>query len=78
MLVVLGLNNGNGNVGLEVEDVVSALGFAAGGELALDVDFAVGEGDFFQELAELVPPRFFEGRGDILGADIALGEVFFG
>jgi len=78
VLVVLGLNNGNGNVGLEVEDVVSALGLAAGSELAFDVDFAVGEGDFFEELAELVPTGLFEGGRDVLGTDVALGEVFLG
>lgn len=47
VLIVLGLNNGNGNIGFIVKDVVGAFGFAAGSKLALYVDFAVGERNFF-------------------------------
>src|SRR5215207_10242370 len=40
------LDNGERDVRLEVEDVVSALGFAAGDHAAPDYDATLGEGDF--------------------------------
>ena len=76
MVVVLGFDNGDGDIGLVIEDVVGALGFAAGDEPAPDDDPALGEADFLADLGELVPAGLLQGRGDELGADVALAEGF--
>ena len=43
------------DVRLVVEDVVGALGLAAGDQLAADDDAALGEADFLADLRHLVP-----------------------
>jgi hypothetical protein len=72
--VVLGLDHGDGDVGLVVEDIIGPLGLAAGGELAVDDDAALSEGDFLADLGVQIPAGGGERRGDVLGADIALAE----
>ena len=57
VVVVLGLDEGDGDVGLVVEDVVGALGLAAGDELAADDDPALGEADLLADLRHLIPAR---------------------
>ena len=57
VVVVLGLDDGDGDVGLVVEDVVGALGLAARDQLAADDDAALGEADFLADLRHLVPAR---------------------
>ena len=50
VVVVLGLDEGDGDVRLVVEDVVGALGLAAGDQLAADDDAALGEADLLANL----------------------------
>src|SRR4026208_393490 len=42
---------------------------------APDDDPALGEGDFLAKLGQLVPAGAAEGRGNELGADVALAEL---
>ena len=51
--VVLGLDDGNGDVGLVVEDVVGEFGLPADDHLAADVDLALGEVDVVLDLAQI-------------------------
>ena len=57
VVVVLGLDEGDGDVRLVVEDVVGALGLAAGDQLAANDDAALGEADFFADLRHAHPSR---------------------
>ena len=57
VVVVLGLDQGDRNVGLVVEDVVGSLGLAPGDELAADDDPALGEADLLADLQHLIPAR---------------------
>ena len=75
VVVVLGLDDGDGDVRLVVEDVVGALRLAARDELAADDDAALGEADLLADLRHLVPARALDGGRDELGADVALAEV---
>ena len=50
VVVVFGLDEGDGDVRLVVEDVVGALGLAAGDQLAADDDPAFGEVDLLANL----------------------------
>ena len=75
VVVVLGLDDGDGDVGLVIEDVIGALGFATGDELSANDDAALGEGDLLADLHHPVPARAFHGGADELGADVALAEV---
>ena len=50
VVVVLGLDDGDGDVGLVIEDVVGQLGLAAGDHLAPDNDPSFGESDLFANL----------------------------
>jgi hypothetical protein len=77
VVVVLGLDQGDGNVRLVIEDVIGPLGLAAGDELAAHDDPALGEADFLADLREQVPAGRLDGGGDELRADVALAEVFF-
>ena len=76
VVVVLGLDDGDRQVGGVVEDVVGALLLAARVQLATHDDAALGEGDFLPYLRGEIPARPLQGGGDVLGADVALGEVF--
>ena len=76
MVVVLGLDDGDGDIGLVIK-VISALGLAAGNELSPDDDASLREGDLFTYLHHPVPTRAFNCGTYELGADIALAEVFF-
>ena len=76
MELILRLDDGDGNVGLVVEDVVGPLALASAGQLAAHGDAALGEADFLANLCHLVPPGLAQGRGDELGADVALAETF--
>src|SRR5688572_23892206 len=74
MSVILGLNQGNRDVRLVVENVISPLGFAATDQLAAHNYAPLGEADLFTKLGDFIPARLAQGRGDKLGADIALAE----
>ena len=73
-LLSLASMSGDRDVGLVVEDVVGALGLAAGDQLAADDDPALGEADLLADLRHLVPARLLDGGRDELGADVAFGE----
>jgi hypothetical protein len=55
MVVVLGLDDRDGKVGLVEEDVVGLLGLAALHGLAADDDPALGEVDLLADLGHQVP-----------------------
>src|SRR5687767_11728672 len=70
MSVVLCFNDRKGNVCLMIENVISALGYAATMELAPNNHFTLGEGEFFFELVIPIPSRSFNNRRrDEFGAD---------
>lgn len=75
VLVVLGLDHGDGQVGSEVEDVVRALLLAPAVQLAAHDDATFGEADLFPDLRREVPPRALQCRVDVLRADVSLGEL---
>ena len=58
------------------EDIVGPLALASAGQLAAHGDASLGEADLFPDLRHLVPPGFAQGKGDELGADVALAETF--
>ena len=68
------LNDGNGEIGFVIEDVIGALGLATGVQLAPDDDAPFGEGEFFADLGMEVPARCLERRDNELGADVTLAE----
>ena len=74
VVVVLGLDQRERDVGLEIEDVVGALGLAARDQLAAHDDAALGEADLFADLRHLIPARLPQGGRDELGADVAFAE----
>ena len=67
-------NQGDGDVRLVVENVVSKLGLAAGDQLATDNDSAIREVDFLTYLKIDVPPCLLNGGCDKFGANIPFGE----
>src|SRR5438876_943012 len=76
VVVVFRLNDGDGDVGLVIKDVISALCLATGDELSPDDDAPLGEGDLLANLHHPVPARAFHCGAYELGTDIALAEVF--
>jgi hypothetical protein len=71
---VLGLNDGDRNVRLVVEDVVGALDLTPGMQLAPDDDPAFGKGDFFPNLGVQIPARRGDGGRDEFAADVTFGK----
>lgn len=76
MGVVLALYDGDGDVRLEVEDVVCGFTLLPRNKLAPNDEAALCETALLAELRYLIPACLLDGRGDELGADIALAEVF--
>jgi hypothetical protein len=68
--IVLGLDQGERDVRLVIENVVGALGLAARDQLAAHDDPAFGEANFLADLQHLVPPSPSQGGRDELGADV--------
>ncbi len=77
MAIVLGFDYGDGDIGLVEQHIISPFMFGAGVELAANDYPAFGKGKFFQDLGGYIPSRLLQGRRDELGADVALGELFF-
>ena len=73
--VVLGFNQGNGEIGLVVQDVIGPLGLAPADQLAAHDNAACGEADLAANLRCLVPAGLVQGRGNELGAHVAFAEA---
>ena len=69
VVVVLGLDQRDGDIRLVVEDVI--------GPLAPYNDAALGEANLLADLRHLVPPGTAQSGGDELGADVAFAEASF-
>jgi hypothetical protein len=77
MVVVFGLDQGDRDVVFVVEDIISALGFAARDELTSNYYAALGEADFFSDLRELIPARPLQGGRNELRANVAFAQGLF-
>lgn len=77
VVVILGLDNGDRNVWLVIENIIGTLGLAAGGQATTDDDPTFGEGDLFANLRQDVPARLLDGGRDELGANVAFTKAFF-
>jgi hypothetical protein len=75
VVIVLGLDDRERGAGRVIEDVIGALGLAAGGHLAADDDAALGEGNFLADMEENIPAGSDERGRDELRADVALAEI---
>jgi hypothetical protein len=76
VVVVLGLNDGDRDIGLVIKDVIGALRLPACDQFSADDDTPFGKSDFLADLHHPVPARALDGGTDELGADIAFAEVF--
>ena len=63
VVVVLGFDDGNRDIGLVVEDVVSALLRTSRMKFSSDINSPVSEADFFPKLRLYVPTRRHEAWG---------------
>ncbi len=77
VLVVLGFDDGDGDIGLVEQNVVGPLVLGPAVKLAADDNAAFGEREFLANLRSNIPARAFKRRSDELGADISFGELFF-
>ena len=73
-MVVLGLDQGNGNV-LVIEHIIRPSGLAAGDELAAHDDTAPGKAHLPAELRSFVPASLDYGGCNVLGADVSFTQV---
>ena len=71
VIVVLCLDDGDRDIGLVVENVVSPLPCPTGMEFPSDLNPPIREADFFANLGIDVPTRRHEIGCDELGADVA-------
>ena len=78
VIVILGLNDSNGDVGFAVKDVVGSFGPAPADQLASDDHSPLGQADFFAYLCLHVPTGLLhDGWGDEFGANVLLAEGLF-
>ena len=77
VVVVLGFDHGDGQVGLVEQQIVGAFALAAHCELATHDDAASSETELTPDLRGHVPPRGHNGRSDALVTDVGLGERLF-
>ena len=57
LLVILGFDNGYGEVGFEIDDIVGTFAFAFDNGLATHGDTAISEVNFFSNLCLNTPPN---------------------
>ena len=76
MLVILGLDHRNGEVGLVIENVVRAFGFTPSDHFTPDDDSPLGEAHLPANLRHFIPTRLLNRRGDVFRTNIAFGKVF--
>ena len=76
VVVVLGLDDRNRNVGPVIEDIVGPFALAPADQLAAHDDPAFCEANLFTDLTELIPSSLPEGRCDELGAYVPFAEAF--
>jgi hypothetical protein len=76
VVVVLGLDDGNRNIGLVIEDVVGALGLPARDQFSADDNSPFGKSDFLADLNHPIPASALDGWADELGADVAFAKIF--
>ncbi|MNN41588.1 hypothetical protein D3C81_1557160 [compost metagenome] len=74
VLVVLGLDNRQRQVGLVIQDVVGAARLASAVQLATDDDAPLGKADFLTDLLVQIPARRGDGRCDVFAADVTLSQ----
>ena len=75
--IVLCLDQGNGDAGFGIEDVVGPLALAPADQLAAHGDASLGEADLLADLRHPVPPGLSQGGRDEFGANVAFAEAFF-
>lgn len=73
--VILGFDQGERNVRLDVEDVVGPLGLAASHHFAADDDSTLREADFLTDLRRDIPTGLHQRRGDEFRADVSFAEL---
>ena len=76
VVIVLRLDDGDGDIRFVVKDVVGALGFAARDELPPNNDATLGEINLLADLHHPIPARAFHCGANELGADVAFAQVF--
>ena len=76
MGIVLGLDQGDGDVWFVIQNVVGPLAFAPADQLAAHDDAALREADLLADLRHLVPTSLSQSRCDELGADVTFAEAF--
>jgi hypothetical protein len=76
VVVVLGLDDRNRNVGFVIKDVIGALGLPASNQFSADDDAAFGKSDLLAHLHHPVPARALYGGAYELGADVAFAKIF--
>lgn len=77
VIVIFGLDKGDRDVRLVVENDVGLLRLPARYQLAAHDDAALGEKDFLPNLHHLIPTGALDGRQDEFRADIAFSEAPF-
>ena len=76
VVIILGLDDGDRDIGLVIKDVVGALGLATGNEVSSDYDASLGERNLLAYLHYPISACAFHRGAYELGADIALTQVF--
>ena len=77
MVIIFGLDNGDRDVGLVLEDAISPFRFAPTYKLASNDDAALREADFLADLGHFIPPCLLYSGDNELGADMAFPELLF-
>ena len=77
VVVVLGLDDGDGVIGTEIEQVIRFLRVAADGDVATEVHLAVGDPDGGLHGDAVLPAAGLDGGGDVIELDVLFGHEGF-
>lgn len=77
MIVVFGFYDCDRDIGFVEEDIVCPFILGPGVQFATDNDPSFRQGILFAYLSVCVPSSLQKGRGNTLGADVTLRQLFF-
>jgi hypothetical protein len=77
MPVIFGLDNGQGDIGLVVKDVIGPFALTSNGQVTFHINAPIGKRVLFPNLGQRIPAGFLQSGLDVFAANVSFRQVFF-